>query len=151
MIICSIYDKYYEHCLCDLGSGINKMPKVIFDELQYPALSPTTMFVQLVDSSIRYPEWIIKNMLVQVRDSFILANFVVMDMEGDLGVNLVLGRPFLKATRARIDVGRGEIHFRVGKEDMFFEFKHREEQHFMIQHDSEGQALWGAPEPQQEH
>ena len=41
--------------------------------------------------------------------------------------------------------------FRVGKEDMFFRFKHREEQRFMIQLDSEGQALWGAPEPQPEY
>ena len=66
-------------------------------------------------------------MLVRVRDSFILANFVVMDMEGDLGVELILGRPFLRAARSRIDVRRGEICFRVGKEDMFFRFKHREE------------------------
>jgi hypothetical protein len=34
---------------------------------------------------------------------------------------------------------------------MFFRFKKREEQRFMIQQDSEGQALWGAPEPQPEH
>jgi len=27
-------------------------------------------------------------------------------------------------------------------------FKQREEQRFMIQQDSEGQALWGSPEPQ---
>ena len=74
-----------------------------------------------------------------------------MDMEGDLGVDLVLGRPFLMSAKVRINIGRGEICFWVGKEDMFFRFKHREEQHFMIQHDSEGQALWGAPEPQQEH
>ena len=127
--------------LCDLGLGINKMPKVIFDELQYPTISPTTMFVQLADSLIRYPERIIKNMLVQVRDSFILANFVVMDIEGDLGVQLILGRPFLRTARARIDVGRGEIRFCVWKEDMFFRFKHREEQRFLIHQDSEGQAL----------
>jgi len=44
----------------------------------------------------------------------------------------------------------GEICFHVGKEDMFFKFKQREEQLFMIQQDSEGQALWGAPEPQPE-
>ena len=74
-----------------------------------------------------------------------------MDMEGDLRVNLILGRPFLRSAKARIDVGRGEIRFRVGKEDMFFRFKHREEQHFMIQQDSEGQALWGAPLPQPGH
>ena len=72
-----------------------------------------------------------------------------MDMEGDLGVNLVLGRPFLRSAKARIDVGKGEICFHVGREDMFFRFK-KEEQRFMIQQDSDGQALWGAPEPQPE-
>jgi hypothetical protein len=74
----------------------------------------------------------------------------MMDMEGNLGVDLVLGRPFLRFAKARIDVGKGEIHFCVGREDMFFRFKKREEQRFMIQKDSEGQALWGAPEPQPE-
>ena len=74
-----------------------------------------------------------------------------MDMEGDLRVDLVLGRPFLRSAKARIDVGKGEIHFRVGQEDIFFRFKKREEQRFMIQQDSEGKALSGAPEPQQEH
>jgi hypothetical protein len=51
-----------------------------------------------------------------------------MDMEGDLGVDLELGRPFLRSAKARIDVGRGEKRFRVGKGDMFFRFKRREEQ-----------------------
>jgi hypothetical protein len=74
-----------------------------------------------------------------------------MDMEGDLGVDLVLGRPFLRFAKARIDVGKGEIRFCVRKKDMFFRFKKREGQRFMIQQDSKGQALWGAPEPQPEH
>ena len=65
-------------------------------------------------------------------------------------VDLVLGRPFLRSAKARIDVRKGEIYFRVGREDMFFRFKKREEQGFMIQQDSEGQALWGAPKPQSE-
>ena len=122
----------------------------IYEALQYPALSPTYMAVQLADSTIRYPEGIVENILVRVRDSFILANFVVMDMEGDLGVDLVLGRPFLRSAKARIDVGKGEICFRVGRDNMFFRFKKREEQRFMIQQHSEGQALWGALEPQPE-
>ena len=127
------------------------MPKVIYEELNYPALSPTTMLVQLVDSIVRYRKGIAEHVFVRVRDSFIVADFVIMDMEGDLGVDLVLGRPFLRSAKVRIDVGRGEIHFRIGKEDMFFKFKQREEQRFMIQQDSEGQALWGAPLPQPEH
>ena len=109
------------------------------------------MLVRLADSSIRYPEGIVENILVRVRDSFILANFVVMDIEGDLGVELILGRPFLRAARTSIDAGRGEIRFCVRKEDMFFRFKHRDQQRFLIRQDSEGQAHWGAPQPQPEH
>ena len=67
------------------------MPSVIYEELQYPALSPTTMFGQLADSTIRYPKGIAEHIFVRVRDSFILADFVVMDIEGDLGVDLILG------------------------------------------------------------
>ena len=138
------------HCAV-WGASVNIMPKVILEQLHYPALSPTTMLVQLADLTIRYSEGIAEHVFVRVRDSFILADFVVMDMEGDLGVDLVLGRPFLRSAKARIDVGKGEIHFCVGREDMFFRFKKREEQRFMIRQDSEGQALWGAPEPQPEH
>ena len=82
-----------------------------------------------------------KNILVCVRDSFVLNNFVVMDIEGDIVIELILGRLFLRAARARINIGKGEIRFRVGKENMFFRLKHREDQSFLIQQDSEGQAL----------
>jgi hypothetical protein len=66
MISCSIYNKYYEHALCDLGASVIIMPKVIFEELQYPTLSPTTMLVQLADSTIRYPEGIAEHAFVRV-------------------------------------------------------------------------------------
>ena len=104
------------------------------------------MCVQLADSTIRYPEGIAKNVLVCERDSFVLADFVVMDIEGDLGIELILERPFPRAARARIDVGRGEICFRVGKEDMFFIFKQREEQRILNRQDDEGQTLGDAQE-----
>jgi hypothetical protein len=151
MISCSIYIKHFERCLGDLGASVNIMPKVIYEALEYLALSPTTMLVQLADSTIRYPEGIAEHAFVRVRDSFVLADFVVIDMEGDPGVDLILGRPFLRSAKARIDVGKREIRFRVGREDMFFRFKRREEQRFIIQQDSEGQGLWSAPEPQPEH
>ena len=49
------------------------------------------MLMQLADSTVWYPEGIAEHVFVRVRDSFIIADFVVMDMEGDLGVDLVLG------------------------------------------------------------
>ena len=75
---------------------------------------PTTMLVQLADSTIRYPEGIAEHVFVRVRDSFVLADFVVMDMEGDLGVDLVRGQPFLRSAKARIDVGRNPFLCRKG-------------------------------------
>ena len=111
-------------------------------------LSPQHICVQLADSTIRYPKGIVKNVLVRVRDSFVLANFLVMNIEGNLGIELILGRPFLRATRARIDVERGEICFCVGKENMIFKFKQRGEQRVLNQNDDDGQALWDALESQ---
>jgi len=91
MISCSIYDCHFEQVLCDLGASVNIMPKTTFEKLSYPALSPTMICVQLDDSTIRFPEGIIHNLLVQVKDTFIIADFVVLDLERDLGISLILG------------------------------------------------------------
>jgi len=52
------------------------MPKATFEKLSYPTFSPT----------IRYPEGIVHNLLVEVKETFIVADFVVLDMEGNLGI-----------------------------------------------------------------
>ena len=91
MISCSIFNQLYRRALCNLGSSINIMPKVIFEQLQYPALSQTRMFVQLADSTIQHPEGIVENIYVRIKNHLVLADFVVLDMEGDLGLDLILG------------------------------------------------------------
>jgi hypothetical protein len=141
MISYSIYGCHYDQALCDLGASINIVPKVIFEQLQYPALSSTLMYVQLADSTIRYSEGIVKNLLVQVKNSFVLANFVVLDMEGDLGIHLILGRPFMRDVKARIDVGSGEIRFRIGVDNIFFKFQYRKEQRFVIHQSHDGSGI----------
>ena len=88
---------------------MNIMPKVTFEKLGYPSLSPTTMCVQLADSTVRYPKGVVGNIMVKVKNTYILVDFVVLDMKGDLGIPLILGRPFLKDTNTRIDVGAGKI------------------------------------------
>ena len=113
VINCSIFDCEFDHALCDLGASVNIMPKVTFEKLGYPSIFPTTMCVQLADSTVRYPEGVMENLMVKVKDTYILVDFVVLDMEGDLGIPLILGRPFLNDTNARIDVGTGRISLRI--------------------------------------
>ncbi|GJV31395.1 reverse transcriptase domain-containing protein [Tanacetum coccineum] len=50
----------------------------------------------------------------------VIADFVVIDFEPDPRVPLILGRSFLKTSRALIDVYEGEITLRVGKEAITF-------------------------------
>ena len=71
-------------------------------------------------------------MLVRIKNSFVLADFVVLDMEGDTGIQLILGRPFLKDVKAQIDVGASKICFCIGTDNIFFKFEYRTEQKFIL-------------------
>ena len=101
------------------------MPKVTFEKLSYPALSPTTICVQLVDSTVRFFEGVAENLLVKFRNTFIFTDFVVLDMEGDFGIPLILGRPFLRDASARIYVGSGKVSLRIMGKSMKFKFQNK--------------------------
>ena len=58
--------------------------------------------------------------MVKVRKVILPVDFVVLDMEEDLDVPLILGRPFLATGRALIDVQSGDLTFRVNGEEMKF-------------------------------
>jgi hypothetical protein len=89
-------------------SGVSVMPKVVFDKLNYTSLSPTTMFLQLVDQSVRYLAGIAEDIPVRVRDFFVPVDFLILVMDVDTGTPLIFGRPFLSIANANIDVGAGD-------------------------------------------
>jgi len=51
-ISCSIGTQYFDQALCDLGASVSVMPKSIYDKLTHNPLAPTTMMLQLADSSL---------------------------------------------------------------------------------------------------
>ncbi|GKG13059.1 reverse transcriptase domain-containing protein, partial [Tanacetum coccineum] len=69
------------------------------------------MTLELADRSITEPIGIAKDVRLMVGKFQFLADF-----EPDPRVPLILGRSFLKTSRALIDVYEGEITLRVGKE-----------------------------------
>ncbi|GJW49342.1 reverse transcriptase domain-containing protein [Tanacetum coccineum] len=84
------------NALADLGASINLMPYSVWKTLSLSELTPTCMTLELAD------------------------HFVVVDFEPDPRVPLILGRSFLKTSRALIDVYEGEITLRVGREAITF-------------------------------
>ena len=108
-ISCMIYYQKIKHALCDLGASVNLMSMAMFEQLGYPALSPTLMQVQLADSSTRHLEGIVESLLVNVKGSYVFTDFMVLDMQDDGEMPLIHGRPFLSDVKAKIDVGNGKI------------------------------------------
>lgn len=107
-IPCTIGSIEEMKALCDLGASINLMPLSVFRRLQLGEAKPTTVTLQLADRSLTHPRGIIEDVLVKV-DKFIFpADFIILDMEEDLNVPIILGRPFLATGQALIDVQKGE-------------------------------------------
>ncbi|GKB37567.1 reverse transcriptase domain-containing protein [Tanacetum coccineum] len=108
------------NALADLGASINLMPYSVWKTLSLSELTPTCMTLELADRSISEPIGIAEDVYVTVGKFQFPADFVVVDFEPDPRVPLILGRSFLKTSRALIDVYEGEITLRVGREAITF-------------------------------
>ncbi|GJW26415.1 reverse transcriptase domain-containing protein [Tanacetum coccineum] len=72
--------------------------------LSLSELTPTCMTLELADRSISEPIGIAEDVYVMVGKFQFPADFIVVDFEPDPRVPLILGRSFLKTSRALIDV-----------------------------------------------
>nr|GEZ94515.1 hypothetical protein [Tanacetum cinerariifolium] len=106
--------------LVDLGASINLMLFSMWKRLSFLDLTPTCMTLELVDRSISRSVGVAEDVYVKVGSFHFLADFVVVDFDADPRVPLILGRSFLKTRRALIDVFKGELTLRVGREAVTF-------------------------------
>nr|GEW43177.1 reverse transcriptase domain-containing protein [Tanacetum cinerariifolium] len=116
-----------EHCSAVI---LNKLPRKLgdLDEFLIPCEFPgmdetftsgtylTCMTLELMDRSVSKPIGIAKDVSVKVGVFHFPADFVVVDFEPDPRVPLIIGRCFLKTSRALIDVHKGELTLRIGNE-----------------------------------
>ncbi|XP_014496679.1 uncharacterized protein LOC106758254 [Vigna radiata var. radiata] len=120
-IPCTIGNISVGKALIDLGSSINLMPLSMFEKIEGLKLKPTWMTLQLADISLKYPYGVAEDVLVKVDKFMFPVDFVIMEMEKDVNVPLILGRPFMKTTRVLIDVENGKLKVRVQDEEINFD------------------------------
>ncbi|XP_010248078.1 PREDICTED: uncharacterized protein LOC104591007 [Nelumbo nucifera] len=104
---CVIGNKRIERAMLDLGASINVMPYSIYCALSLGPLKETRVVIQSADRSNAYPEGIVEDVLVQVNDLIFPADFYILKMEEDTitsSTSLLLGRPFMKTDKTKIDV-----------------------------------------------
>ncbi|XP_062113996.1 uncharacterized protein LOC133825008 [Humulus lupulus] len=75
-------------------------------------IGKTGVIIQLVDHSNAYPMGVVEDVLVKVNELVFPADFYILDMEDDsfpCSTPVLLGRPFLKTARTKIDVHEGTL------------------------------------------
>nr|XP_043612399.1 uncharacterized protein LOC122584250 [Erigeron canadensis] len=113
LISCAFGAVLYK-ALADLGASINLMPYSVYKRLSLGDLTPTRMSIRLADRSFQYPMGIAENLQIRVGHMIFPVDFVVLEMEADINVPLILGRPFLMTADAIIRVKAKEISLGVG-------------------------------------
>jgi hypothetical protein len=83
VITCSIRPHTFENAICDLGSSVNIMSKETYENLFYTELAPTFVYLQLADQSVHHVEGTVTDLLVGIRGSYVLVDFVILDILND--------------------------------------------------------------------
>ena len=96
------------------------MPLSVCRRIANLKIAPTRMTLQLLDRSITRSYGVVKDVLVKVRQFTFPMDFVIMDIEEDLNIPLILGRPFMLTTKCFVDMGNGNLEMRVKDQKVTF-------------------------------
>ncbi|KAL0370823.1 UNVERIFIED_CONTAM: hypothetical protein Sangu_0400400 [Sesamum angustifolium] len=112
----------YENFLKELCTSKGKL-KGNERSLHIGPLKETGVVIQLADRSVVYPKGVLEDILVQVNELVFSGDFYVLDMREDNSPNstsILLGRPFLKTARTKIDVHAGTLTMELDGEIIRF-------------------------------
>ncbi|GJT45219.1 DNA-directed DNA polymerase [Tanacetum coccineum] len=75
-IPCKMGNVEIKRAMLDLGASINVMPRSIYEAMNVGKLKETGVIIQLADRSYAYPDGILEDILVQVKDLVFPADFM---------------------------------------------------------------------------
>ncbi|GJZ84683.1 zinc knuckle CX2CX4HX4C containing protein [Tanacetum coccineum] len=120
---CSIGRLDFNNALADLGASISIMPFSMYKRLGMGKLEPINMVIEMADNTKSIPKGIVKNLLIRI-DKFIFPiDFVILDIIEDYRMPIILGRPLIATTHAKVDIYRKSISLEVGNEKVIFKMR----------------------------
>ena len=108
-IPCTLGNNQVYNAMLDLGASINVLPFALYESLQLGPLQETRVVIQLADRSNAYPRGFVEDVLVRVNSLIFPADFYVLDMETDTRAPILLGRPFMRTAKTKLDVSNGSL------------------------------------------
>ncbi|XP_057746871.1 uncharacterized protein LOC130966119 [Arachis stenosperma] len=129
-------------CMCDLSACVSIMPLSVYDALRLPPLKRSAARFVLADKSIISVAGIAKDVLVSIKGLTFPVDFYILGMPpNDSGrpSSILLGRPFLKTSRFKLDAFSGTYSFEIDSRTVSFNLdeamKHPPEDHSIFQCD----------------
>lgn len=97
---------------------MNLMPYSIDLQLGLGETKPTTMVLQLANRSVKVPQGVVEDVLIQIDKFYYPANFLILDSSSVVDttskIPLILGRPFLAIANALINCRNGLMKLSFG-------------------------------------
>ncbi|GJU26312.1 DNA/RNA polymerases superfamily protein [Tanacetum coccineum] len=116
----TINNMCFDKALADLGASVSVMPYSTFTNLGLGKLALIKLIIELAYRTVKRPKGLAKNVLVGIDKFVFLVDFIILDMPEDSKTSLILGRPFLSTTHAKIDVFNRKFVLRVGNDKIVF-------------------------------
>ncbi|XP_025664955.1 uncharacterized protein [Arachis hypogaea] len=116
LVSCVIDGVQFIDCMCDLGACISIMPLFVYHILKLPPLKRSAARFVLADKSIITMMGITEDVLVNIKDLVFPIDFHILEMpptESKRTSSILLGRPFLRTSRFKLDAHSGTYSFEI--------------------------------------
>ncbi|XP_016206845.1 uncharacterized protein LOC107647263 [Arachis ipaensis] len=116
LVSCTIDDVEFVDCMCDLGACVSIMHFPVYNELDLPPLKRSAARFVLADKSIISVAGIAEDVLVSSKGLTFPIDFYILEIPpNDSGKpsSILLGRPFLKTSRFKLDAFLGTYSFEI--------------------------------------
>ncbi|GKA74241.1 zinc knuckle CX2CX4HX4C containing protein [Tanacetum coccineum] len=120
---CPIGKLDFNNALADLGASINVMPLSMYKRLGIGKLKPINMVIKMADNTKCTPKGIVENLLIKINKFIFSVDFMILDMVEGLRMPIILRRPLLATTHAKVDIFRKSISLEVGSEKVIFKMR----------------------------
>ncbi|XP_057745445.1 uncharacterized protein LOC130963331 [Arachis stenosperma] len=148
MVTCTIDGTQIFYCMCDLGACVSIIPLSLYDALRLPPLKRSAARFVLANKSIISVVGIAENVLMSIKGLTFPIDFYILEMlPNDSGrpSSVLLGRPFLKTSKFKLDAYSGTYSFEIDGRIVSFNLdeamRHPPEDHSIFQCDIIDEAV----------
>nr|XP_025652843.1 uncharacterized protein LOC112748818 [Arachis hypogaea] len=123
LVTCTIDGVQFVDCMYDLGACVSIMPLSVYEVLKLPPLKWSAVRFVLADKSIISVVGIAEDVLVSIKGLVFAIDFHILEIPpSDSGRTspILLGRPFLKTSRFKLDAFSGTYSFEIDRRAVSF-------------------------------